>query len=53
MFDENREACDRPINCQVNNTVKTQKSMKDIDRILHLPSVVQSELFDTFDTKIQ
>ncbi len=35
MFDENREACDRPINCQVNNTVKTQKSMKDIDRIFH------------------
>ncbi len=30
-----------PIDCQVINTVKAQKSMKDIVRIVHLPSVVQ------------
>ncbi len=26
-LDENREACDCHVDCQVNNTVKTQKSM--------------------------
>ncbi len=41
ICDENREACDSPIDCQVNNTVKAQKSMKDIAKIVHLPSVVQ------------
>ncbi len=41
ILDENREACDCPIDCQVNNTVKAQKSMKDIVKIVHLPSVVQ------------
>ncbi len=30
ILDENREACDCPIDCQVNNTVKAQKNMKDI-----------------------
>ncbi len=29
ILDENREACDCPLDCQVNNTVKAQKSMKD------------------------
>ncbi len=46
MLDEDREACDCPIDCQINNTVKVQKSMKDIVRILNLPSVVQSELYE-------
>ncbi len=30
ILGENRVACDCPIYCQVNNTVKAQKSMKDI-----------------------
>ncbi len=34
---ENREVCDCPIDCQINNTVKAQKSMKDIVKIVHLP----------------
>ncbi len=42
-MDENREACDCPIDCIVNCTVKVHKSMKSIIRIVHLPSVVQSE----------
>ncbi len=42
ILDENREACDCPIDWQVNYTVKVQKSMKHIARMLHLPSVVQS-----------
>ncbi len=46
IFYENREACDCPIDCQTINTVKAQKSMKDIVRIVHLPSVVQSELYE-------
>ncbi len=46
MLDENREACDYPIDCQVNNTVKAQKSMKGIVKIVHLPSVVQSEFYE-------
>ncbi len=29
------------IDCQVNDTFKAQKSMKDIVKIVHLPSVVQ------------
>ncbi len=41
-----REASDSPIDCQVNNTVKAQKSMKGIVKIVHLPSVVQSELYE-------
>ncbi len=41
IWDENREACDCPIDCQTINTVKTQKSMKDIFRIVHLPLMVQ------------
>ncbi len=44
-LDKNREACDYPIDCQVNNTVKVQKSMKSITRVVHLPSVVQSEFY--------
>ncbi len=43
ILDENREACNCPIDCQVNNTVKAQKSMKSIVRIVQLHSVVQSE----------
>ncbi len=46
MLDENWEACDYPIDCQVNNTVKAQKSMKGIVKIVHLPSVVQSEFYE-------
>ncbi len=37
---------DCPIDCIVNNTVKAQKSMKDIVKIVHLPSVVQSECYE-------
>ncbi len=40
ILDKNREACDCPIDCQVNNTVKAQKSMKVIAKIVILPSVV-------------
>ncbi len=36
ILDENREACDCPTDCQVNNTVKAQKNMKDISKIVHL-----------------
>ncbi len=43
---KNREACDCPIDCQVNNTVKAQKSMKDIVKIVHLPSVVQPQHYE-------
>ncbi len=50
ILDENRESCDCPIDCQVNNTVKVQKSMKDIVKIVHLPSMVQSEHYEV--TKI-
>ncbi len=46
ILDENREACDCPIDYQVNNTVKAQKSMKDIVKIVHLPSVVQSDCYE-------
>ncbi len=46
ILDENREACDCPIDCQVILTVKAQKSMKSIVRIVHLLSVVQSEFYD-------
>ncbi len=42
ILDGNWETCDGPIDCQVNYTVKVQKSMKSIARILLLPSVVQS-----------
>ncbi len=43
ILDKNREACDCPIDCQVNTTVEVQKSMKSIARVVHLPSVVQPE----------
>ncbi len=46
ILDENREVCDCPIDCQVNTTVKAQKSMKGIVKIVHLPSVVLSELYE-------
>ncbi len=46
ILDDNREACDCPINCQANSTVKAQNSMKNIVKIVHLPSVVQSELYE-------
>ncbi len=32
-----------PIDCRVNTTVEAQKCMKNIVRIIHLPSVVQLE----------
>ncbi len=37
---------DCPFHCQVINTVKAQKSMKDIIKIVHLPSVVQYEFYE-------
>ncbi len=40
------EACDCPIDCQVILTVKVQKSMKSIVRVVHLPSVVESEFYN-------
>ncbi len=43
ILDKNREPCDCPIDCQVNNTVEVQKS---IARVVHLPSVVQSEFYE-------
>ncbi len=36
ILDENREACDCPIDCQTIKTVKAQKSIKNIVRIVHL-----------------
>ncbi len=45
-MDENREGCDCHIDCHVNSIVKAQKSMKDIVKIVHQPSVVQSELYE-------
>ncbi len=51
MLDENREACDCPIDCQVINTVKAQ-SMKSIAKILHLSSVVQSDCYEPSQAKI-
>ncbi len=50
ILDKNQEACDCPIDCQVNNTVEVQKSMKSIIRIVHLPSVVQSEFYEATRT---
>ncbi len=38
ILDKNQEACDCPIDCQVNNTVEVQTSMKSISREVHLPS---------------
>ncbi len=46
ILDENQQVCDCPIDCQTINTVKAQKSMKDIVKIVHLPSVVQSEFYE-------
>uniref|UniRef100_A0A8C1QGM6 Phosphatidylinositol-3,4,5-trisphosphate-dependent Rac exchange factor 2 n=1 Tax=Cyprinus carpio TaxID=7962 RepID=A0A8C1QGM6_CYPCA len=46
ILDENREACDCPIDCQGINSVKAQKSMKDIVKIVHLPSEVQSQFYE-------
>ncbi len=40
-----RKACDCLIDCKVIYTVKVQKNMKSIARILHLPSVVQSDCY--------
>ncbi len=44
-MDENREACDCPIDYQVNYTVKVQ-NMKSITRIHHLPLVVQYDCYE-------
>ncbi len=38
-----REAYDCTIDCQTINTVEAQKSIKNIVKYVHLPSVVQSE----------
>ncbi len=46
-MDENREACDCPIDCQINCTVK---ALKSIAREVHLPSVVQSEFNEAMRT---
>ncbi len=46
ILDENREAYDCPIDCQVTLTAKAQKLMKSIVKIVHLPSVVQSEFYE-------
>ncbi len=45
MLDVNQEACDCPIDCQVNYTVKAQKIMESIVRIVHLPSVAISAIY--------
>ncbi len=46
ILDKNRVACDNcPIDCQVSNTVEVQKSMKSIARVVHLPSMIQSEFY--------
>ncbi len=41
ILDENHETCDCRIDCQTINTVQAQKSMKDIVKIVRLPSVVE------------
>ncbi len=43
ILNENREACVCPIDCLVKYTVKVQKSMKNIAKVvlMDLPSVVQ------------
>ncbi len=46
ILDETRDACDCPIDCQVILTIKVQKSMKSIIRVVHLPSVVESEFYN-------
>ncbi len=45
MLDVNQEACDCPIDCQVNYTVKAQKIMESIVRIVNLPSVAISAIY--------
>ncbi len=45
-MDENQEACDCPIDCQTINTVEAQKSLKNIVRIVHLPSVAQPQRYE-------
>ncbi len=45
ILDENREACDRPIDCQTINTVKDQKSMKDVlNKVFFFPLRTKSIL---------
>ncbi len=46
VLNKTREGCDCPIDCQVNNTVEVQRSMIRIARVVHLPSVVQSEFYE-------
>ncbi len=50
IFDENWEACDCPIDCQVNYTVKAQKSIKkhrqNSPSDYSVRSVVQSEFYE-------
>ncbi len=46
ILDKTQEACNCPVDCQVNKTVEVQKSMKSLARVLHLPSVVQSEFYE-------
>ncbi len=45
-LDKSQEACDCPIDCQVTLTIKAQKRINDIVKIVHLPSVVQSECYE-------
>ncbi len=42
ILDENREACDCPIDCQVNYTVKAQKIIKRIIKLI--PSMGSCEI---------
>ncbi len=46
ILDEDWEACNCPIDCQVNNVFMAQKSIKNFVKIVHLPSVVQSECYE-------
>ncbi len=47
ILNKTREACDCPIDCQTTNTVKAQKRIKNLIRIVHLSSVVQPTRYET------
>ncbi len=51
ILDENREACDCPIDCQVINTVKAQKSMKSIVRNQDSPSAISGSIWILWSNK--
>ncbi len=44
IFDEIRELSDPPIDSKGTITIKVQKRSKDIDKIVHVTSVVQPEV---------